>query len=138
MCMTREIPAALDAFERAYDRATLRAALDVLIAAADQVVAAGRVASAQAPHATGQLAKARRAIEVIPTDPTTLLVHLTAARSFLVEGGGPPALARCLSAAIARVHQLARTAPDVFRPAGSAPVTTVLTVKGAPTLRFLP
>jgi len=33
--MTTEIPTALDACERAYDRATLRAALDALIAATD-------------------------------------------------------------------------------------------------------
>ncbi len=136
--MSLEVPTALDACERAHDRATLRAALDALTAAAEQAVAAGRVASAQAPHATAQLAKARRAIEVTPTDPTTLLVHLTVARSFLIEGWGPPALAHALSAAITRVHHLARTAPDVFRPAGSAPVTTVLTVKGPPAPRLLP
>jgi len=60
------------------------------------------------------------------------------ARSFLVEGWGPPALTHALSAAIARVHHLARTAPDVFHPTGSAPVTTVLTVKGPPAPRLLP
>ncbi len=113
--MTTEIPTALDACERAYDRATLRAALDALIAAADQAVVAGRVASAQALHATEQLAKARRAIEATPTDLITLLVHLTVARTLVTEGWGPPVLARCLSAAIARVHQLARTTPEVFR-----------------------
>ncbi len=113
--MTTEIPTALDACERAYDRATLRAALDALTAAADQAVAAGRVAPAQAPLATGQLAKARRVLEATPTDLITLLVHLTVARTLVTEGWGPPALARCLSAAIARVHHLARTTPEVFR-----------------------
>ncbi len=63
---------------------------------------------------------------------------MTAARSFLVEGWGPPVLAQALSAAIARVHHLTRTAPDVFRPAGNAPVTTVPTVTGLLTQRFLP
>jgi len=115
MCMTTEIPTPLDACERAYDRATLRAALDALTAATDQAVVAGRVAPAQAPHATGQLAKARHAIEATPTDPTTLLVHLTVARTLVTEGWGPPALARCLNAASARVHHLARTTPEVFR-----------------------
>jgi len=109
--MSMEVPAALDAVEHAYDRA----ALDALTAAADQVVVAGRVAPAQAPRVTGQLARARRTIEATPTDPTTLLVHLTVARTLVNEGWGPPVLARCLSAVIARVHQLARTTPDVFR-----------------------
>ncbi len=115
--MSLEVPAALalDACERAYDRATLRAALDALTVVADQAVAAGRVASAQAPHATDQLAKARRAIEATPIDLITLLVHLTVARTLVTEGWGPPALARCLSAAIARIHHLARTTPEVFR-----------------------
>jgi len=113
--MSTEVLTALDAFERAYDRATLRAALDALTAAADQAVAAGRVAPAQAPRATGQLAKAQRVIEVTPTDLTSLLVHLTVTRTLVTEGWGPPDLARCLSAAIARVHHIARTTPEVFR-----------------------
>ncbi len=113
--MGMEVLTALDAFERAYDRATLRAALDALTAATDQAVAAGRVAPAQAPRATGQLAKAQRVIEATPTDLTSLLVHLTVARTLVTEGWGPPALARCLSAAIARVHHIARTTPEVFR-----------------------
>ena len=113
--MSMEVLTALDAFERASDRATLRTALDALTAAADQAVAAGHVAAAQAPHATGQLAKAQCAIEATPTDLTSLLVHLTVARTLVTEGWGPPALARCLSAAIARVHHLARTTPEVFR-----------------------
>jgi hypothetical protein len=112
--MSLEVSTALDACERAYDRATLRAALDALTAA-DQAMAAGRVASAQASHATEQLAKARRALEATPIDLITLLVHLTVARTLVTEGWGPPALARCLSAAIARVHHLARTTPEVFR-----------------------
>ena len=113
--MSMEVPIALDEFERAYDRATLHAALDALATITDQAVAAGRVAPAQAPRVTGQLARARHAIEATPIDPTTLLVHLTVARTLVNEGWGPPALARCLSAAIARVHQIARTTPEVFR-----------------------
>ncbi len=113
--MSLEVPTALDACERAYDRATLRAALDALTAAAEQAVAAGHIAPAQAPRATGQLAKAQCAIEATPTDLTSLLVHLTVARTLVTEGWGPPALARCLSAAIARVHQIAQTTPKVFR-----------------------
>jgi len=84
--MSLEVPTALDACECADDRATLCAALDALTAAADQAVAAGRVAPALAPRATGQLAKARRAIEATPSDPTTLLVHLTVARTLVTEG----------------------------------------------------
>ncbi len=126
------------AFARAADHAALVAALHTLVAATTQASAARRIAPALAPRAIEQLSKALRAAEVTPTDPTTLLVHLTAARSFLVEGGGPPPLARALSAGIARVHHLARTAPDVFRPAGSAPVTTVPTVTGLLAQRFLP
>ncbi len=113
--MSLEAPTALDACERAYDRATLRAALDALTTAANQAVAAGRVAPAQAPRVTGQLARARCAIEATPTDPTTLLVHLTVARTLVNEGWGPPVLAQCLSTAIARVHQIVRMIPDVFR-----------------------
>ncbi len=109
--MSMEVPAALDAVEHAYDRA----ALDALTAAADQVVVAGRVAPAQAPRVTGQLARARRTIEATPTDLTSLLVHLTVTRTLVTEGWGPPDLARCLSAAIARVHQIAQTTPEVFR-----------------------
>ncbi len=90
-------------------------ALDALAAATDQAVAAGRATPAQAPRVTGQLVKAQRAIEATPTDATTLLVHLTVARTLITEGWGPPALARCLSAAITRVHQIARTTPEVFR-----------------------
>ena len=126
------------AFARASDRAAFVDALHTLVAAADQASAAGRIAPALAPRATAQLSKALRAAEVTPTDPTTLLVHLTAARSFLVEGGGPPTFARALSAGIARVHHLARTAPDVFRPAGSAPMTRVPTMMGLLAQRFLP
>ncbi len=133
--MTTEIPTTLDACERAYDRATLRAALDALTAA-DQAVAAGRVAPAQAPLATGQLAKARRVLEATPTDLITLLVHLTVARTLVTEGWGPPALARCLSAAIARIHHLARTAPDVFRASGGA--TGARTAEVTPAPRLLP
>ncbi len=96
-------------------RAALVTALQQLAAAADQAVTAGRVRPALAPRATEQLAKAVRALEGAPSDPTMLLVHLTAARSFLVEGWGPPGLAQALGVAIARVHQLARTAPEVFR-----------------------
>ncbi len=99
----------------ARDRAALVAALEGLVLAADHAVAAGRVAPTLAPRATGQLAKAVRALVVAPSDPTLLLIHLTAARSFLVEGWGPPALTQALSAAIARVHQLTHTTPDVFR-----------------------
>jgi len=54
-------------------------------------------------------------IEATPTDLTSLLVHLTVTRTLVTEGWGPPDLARCLSAAIARVHQIARTTPEVFR-----------------------
>lgn len=113
--MTMDISGVRDALEGAHDRATLRAALDALAAAADQAVATGRVAPAQAPRATVQLAEARRAIAATPTDLTILLVHLTVARTLVTEGWGPPALAQCLSTAIARVHQIARTTPDVFR-----------------------
>jgi len=66
------------------------------------------------PRATGQLAKAQRVIEVTPTDLTSLLVHLTVTRTLVTEGWGPPDLARCLSAAIARVHYIAQTTPEVF------------------------
>jgi len=115
MRMSMEVPTTLDAFEHAYDRASLRAALDALTAVTDQAVAAGRVAPAQAPRVTGQLARARCAIKATPTDPTTLLVHLTVARTLVNEGWGPPVLAQCLSTAIARVHQIVRMIPDVFR-----------------------
>ncbi len=118
--MTAETVDTRGAFESAHNRAAFIAALEALVATTDRAVAAGRVAPAQAPRAAGQLAKAMRTLDGAPSDPTTLLVHLTVARTFLVEGGGPPPLAQALGAAIARVHQLARTAPEVFRerPAG--------------------
>ncbi len=90
-------------------------ALEALAAAVDRAVVAGRVASAQAPRATEQLAKALRVIEITPVDLTTLLVHLTVARTLVTEGWGPPTLAHGLGTAIARVHHLARTTPEVFR-----------------------
>jgi len=123
MRMTAETADTWGAFEGVHSHAAFAAALDALAAAIDRAVTAGRVAPAQAPRATGQLAKARRALDIAPFDLTTLLVHLTVARTFLAEGGGPPPLAQALGAAIARVHQLARTAPEVFRdrPAGAAP-----------------
>ncbi len=68
----------------------MRAALDALTAAADQVVTAGRVAPAQASHATEQLVKARRALEATLTDLITLLVHLTVARTLVTEGWDRP------------------------------------------------
>lgn len=132
--------ATLGIFNRVRSRATLLTALEEVIALVTATIDERRVAPSAGRRATEQLTRARAVAQVqaAPLNDLTLLVHLTAARTFLTDGWAPPPLIAELTAAIARIHHLARTAPDVFRPTGSAPVATVLTVKGARAPRTLP
>jgi len=125
-------------FTRVRSRATLLAALEEVTALATTTIDERRVASSLGRRATEQLTRARAVAQTTPLNNLALLVHLTAARTFLTDGWAPPSLIAELNAAIARIHHLARTAPDVFRASGSAPVTTVLRVKGARAPRTLP
>jgi hypothetical protein len=127
-------------FTRVCSRASLCTALEEVTVLVTAAIDGRRVAASLGRRATEQLTRARAVAQVqaAPLNDLTLLVHLTAARTFLTDGWAPPPLIAELNAAIARIHHLARTAPDVFRPTGSAPVTTVLRVKGARAPRTLP
>jgi len=115
-------------FTRVRSRATLLAALEEVITLVTATIDGRRVASSPGRRALEQLTRARAMTQAAPLNDLTLLVHLTAARTFLTDGWAPPPLIAELNAAIARIHHLARTAPDVFRAAGGATGTT--TVKG--------
>ncbi len=119
-----------DAFDRVRTRASLIAALERFAAVVERAAADRRVVPALAQRAAQQLAKAAAVAraQAAPTDVLALLVHLTAARTFLTDGWAPPPLIAELSAAIARVHHLARTAPALFRASEDA----------IPTPRLLP
>jgi len=123
------------AFDRVRTRATLIAALERVAASVEQAAADRRVTPALGQRAAQQLVKAATVVRVqtAPTDVLALLVHLTAARTFLTDGWAPPPLIAELSAAIARVHHLAHAAPAVFRPLGDAPLAAA-----PPTPRPLP
>jgi len=124
-----------DTFDRVRTRAALIAALEQVAAVVERAAADQRVAPALGQRAAQQLAKAAAVarVQAAPTDVLALLVHLTAARTFLTDGWAPPPLIAELNAAIARVHHLARAAPAVFRPTEDAPLAPTL-----PTPRLLP
>src|SRR5689334_18013411 len=102
-------------FDRARSRATLRSALQEVAARVAAAVDGRRVVPSEGRRALEQLAKAveltRTGSGPLPALP--LLVHLTAARTFLTDGWAPQPLLAELTVAIARVHHLARTAPAV-------------------------
>ncbi len=105
------------AFDRVRSRATLLAALQEVTVLVAATIDGRRVAPSAGRRAAEQLAKATALAQaqVGPLNALTLLVHLTAARTFLIDGWAPAPLIAELSAAIARVHHLTRTAPAVVR-----------------------
>ncbi len=115
-------------FTRVRSRATLLTALEEVITLVTATIDGRRVAASPGRRALEQLTRARAMTQAAPLNDLTLLVHLTAARTFLTDGWAPPPLIAELNAAIARIHHLARTAPDLFRAAGGAIGTT--TAKG--------
>jgi len=115
-------------FTRVRSRATLLAALEEVTALVTADIDGRRVASSMGRRAIEQFTRAKTVAQATPLNNLALLVHLTAARTFLTDGWAPPPLIAELNAAIARIHHLARTAPDVFRAAGGATGTT--TAKG--------
>jgi hypothetical protein len=123
-------------FTRVRSRATLLAALEEVTALATTTIDERRVASSLGRRATEQLTRARAVAQTTPLNDLALLVHLTAARTFLTDGWAPPSLIAELNAAIARIHHLARTAPDVFRASGGA--TGARTAEVTPAPRLLP
>jgi len=122
-------------FTRVRSRTTLFTALEEVTAVVTAAIDRRRVASSAGRLAVEQLTRARAVAQAAPLNDLTLLVHLTAARTFLTDGWAPPLLIAELNAAIARIHHLART-PDVFRPSGGA--TGAKAAEGAPTPRLLP
>ncbi len=122
-------------FDRVRTRAAVIAALERVAAVVERATAERRVAPALGQRAAQQLAKAATVAraQATPTDVLALLVHLTAARTFLTDGRAPAPLIAELNAAIARVHHLARVVPAVFRPTEDA-----RTVPTPPTPRLLP
>ena len=123
-------------FTRVRSRATLLAALEEVTALATTTIDERRVASSLGRRATEQLTRARAVAQTTPLNDLALLVHLTAARTFLTDGWAPPSLIAELNAAIARIHHRARTAPDVFRASGGA--TGARTAEVTPAPRLLP
>jgi len=115
-------------FTRVRSRTTLLAALEEVSALVTATIDGRRVASSPGRRALEQLTRAKAMAQAAPLNDLTLLVHLTAARTFLTDGWAPPPLIAELNAAIARIHHLARAAPDLFRAAGGATGTT--TAKG--------
>ena len=115
-------------FTRVRSRTTLFAALEEVIALVTATIDGRRVAASPGRRALEQLTRARTVVHATPLNDLTLLVHLTAARTFLTDGWAPPPLIAEMNAAITRIHHLARTAPDVFRAAGGA--TGATTAKG--------
>ena len=115
-------------FTRVRSRATLLAALEEVITLVTATIDGRRVAASPGRRALEQLTRARAMTQAAPLNDLTLLVHLTAARTFLTDGWAPPALIVELNTAIARIHHLVRTAPDLFRASGGA--TGATTAKG--------
>jgi len=105
-------------FTRVRSRTTLLTALEEVTVLVTATIDGRRVAPSAGRRATEQLTRASALAQAAPLNDLTLLVHLTAARTFLTDGWAPPALIAELNAAIARIHHLARTAPDVFRASG--------------------
>jgi len=118
----------IGAFDRIRTRAALSAALERFAAVVERAAAARRVAPTPGQRAIQQLARAAAVarVQAAPTDVLALLVHLTAARTFLTDGWAPPPLIAELNAAIARVHHLAHAAPAVFRSTEDAPLAPTL------------
>jgi len=129
-------PATPGIFTRVRSRATLFTALEEVTALVTAAIDGRRVASSAGRRATEQLTRARAVAQATPLNDLTLLVHLTAARTFLTDGWAPPPLIAELNAAIARIHHLARTAPDVFRASGGA--TGAGAAEGTRAPRLLP
>ncbi len=123
-------------FTRVRSRTTLCTALEEVTALVTAAIDGRRVASSAGRRAMEQLTRARVVAQATPLNDLTLLVHLTAARTFLTDGWAPPALIAELNAAIARIHHLTRTAPDVFRASGGA--TGAKAAEGTPAPRLLP
>ena len=138
---TRMIPETVTAvtpgiFHRVRSRMTLLTALEEVTVLVTATIDGRRVTSSLGWRATEQLTRAKTVAQATPLNDLTLLVHLTAARTFLTDGWAPPSLIAELNAAIARIHHLARTAPDVFRASGGA--TGARTAEVTPAPRLLP
>ncbi len=126
--VTTATPATPGIFTRVRSRTTLFAALEEVTALIIAAIDGRRVAASSGRRAVEQLTRARAMAQAAPLNDLTLLVHLTAARTFLTDGWAPPALIVELNTAIARIHHLVRTAPDLFRASGGA--TGATTAKG--------
>jgi len=123
-------------FNRVRSRTTLLTALEEVTVLVTATIDGRRVAPSAGRRATEQLTRARVVAQAAPLNDLTLLVHLTAARTFLTDGWAPPPLIAELNAAIARIHHLARTAPDVFRASGGT--TGAGAAEGTRAPRLLP
>ncbi len=123
-------------FTRVRSRATLLAALEEVTALVTADIDGQRVASSMGRRAREQLIRARAVAQATPLNDLALLVHLTAARTFLTDGWAPPLLIAELNAAIARLHHLARTAPHAFRASEGA--TGARAAEGTSAPRLLP
>ncbi len=123
-------------FTRVRSRATLLAALEEVTALVTAAIDGRRVASSMGRRAIEQFTRAKTVAQATPLNNLALLVHLTAARTFLTDGWAPPPLIAELNAAIARLHHLARTAPDMFR--ASVGATGATAAEGTPAPRLLP
>jgi len=123
-------------FHRVRSRTTLLTALEEVTVLVIAAIDGRRVTPSAGQRAAEQLTRARALTQAAPLNDLTLLVHLTAARTFLTDGWAPPSLIAELNVAIARIHHLARTAPNVFRASGGATGTGA--AEGARAPRLLP
>jgi len=94
--------------------ADLVRAIAALAEALGRATTAGNIAPGFVAQAERQFAKAVEQAHIVPVDKTMLLIHLVAARAFLIEGQAPTALVRSLGGVIAQVHARVDASPAAF------------------------